>query len=90
MAARATGPAPAGHLYMEEVAERLGVKVTTLRKWRRLHTGPQGFRHAGRIIYPEAAVEAHLAACMAADPHSNPEIRPTNRPIRPHLGRAAA
>jgi hypothetical protein len=90
MPARATGPAPAGCLWPEEVAPKLGVKISTLRKWRFAGRGPASFKVEGRVVYREMTVDAYLADCEAADPSSNPALSPLARAPRPHLRRSTA
>jgi hypothetical protein len=88
MPARISGPAPAGYLWLPDMAKALGVEPSTLHKWRYRRVGPPAVKHAGRLMYPESSIAAHFAACKAADPHSNPELSPLNREKRPHLPRA--
>lgn len=90
MPARPTGPAPAGCLWLEETAPRLGVKPSTLRKWRLTGRGPASFKVEGRVVFKEAVVDAYLANCEAADPSSNPALSPLARAPRPHLRRSTA
>jgi len=92
MPAATTLPAPAGYLWLEQAAERLGVQPSTLRKWRQRRIGPASFKHAGRVVYRETALADHLAGCEAADSRSNPALNPLLRTPEPHItrGRRAA
>ena len=49
-------------LRMEEVSERIGVPVGTLRYWRKTGTGPRAARIGRRVVYREADVEAWINA----------------------------
>lgn len=51
-------------LSAKNVAAFLDVKVATLAKWRRLGTGPQGWRYATDtlVLYPRAKVLEFIAA----------------------------
>ena len=53
-----------------EVARLLGIKTGTLAKWRRERKGPQGwvFASSTRVMYPEEAVLAYLAALTSERP----------------------
>lgn len=90
MPAATTLPAPAGLLWLEDAADRLGVKPSTLRKWRMLRIGPDSFKVAGRVVYRETKIAEYLEACEAADSRSNPELNPLLKKPQPHLSRAAA
>jgi predicted DNA-binding transcriptional regulator AlpA len=43
-------------LRMDEVSDLTGVPLATLRFWRHLGTGPQGFRLGRRVVYDRAEV----------------------------------
>ena len=98
MSAKTILPPPAGCLWLPDAAARLGVKPRTLHTWRTRRVGPPGFRHAGRVVYRESAIEAYLAECEAADSHSNPALNPIKRepvpdiviPDRPVRGQASS
>jgi len=79
------GRAPKGCVWLPEAAVQLGVEPSTLRKWRVRRTGPDSFKHAGRVCYEQVAIDSYLAACKAADSRSNRALAPTARPKRPHL-----
>lgn len=49
-----------GLLRIEEVAERTGVAVSTLRHWRQAKTGPKSARVGRRVVYRASDVEAWL------------------------------
>lgn len=85
MPAKATGPAPAGFMWIDDAAKALGVEVCTLYKWRQKRKGPASFKHAGRLMYRESAIAAHFEACEAADSHSNPQLSPLNRVPQPRV-----
>ena len=55
-------------LSIEDVAERVGRPVATLRFWRHQGTGPRSFRLGGRVAYMAADVEAWIEESYAADP----------------------
>jgi len=55
-------------LTIEDVAERLGRPVATLRFWRHQSTGPKSFRLGGRVVYKAADVESWIEASYAAEP----------------------
>ncbi|MGP4043976.1 helix-turn-helix transcriptional regulator [Streptomyces sp. 2A115] len=52
--------APAGCLRIEGSAPYLGLKLTTLRKWRLLGKGPTGFKIGRHIAYRIADLDAYL------------------------------
>lgn len=78
-------PPPPGCLWLPQAAARLGVRPRTLYTWRYLDKGPAGFRHTGRVVYEEAAIDAYMAECKAADRHSNPALNPVNRAPEPGI-----
>jgi len=43
-------------------AARLGVRTSTLRKWRTLGKGPTGWFHASKtvVVYPVASLDSYL------------------------------
>lgn len=49
-------------LRMEEVSERIGVPVGTLRYWRKTGIGPKAARMGRRVVYREADLEAWIDA----------------------------
>lgn len=85
MPAPTTLPAPAGLLWLEDAAQRLGVQPSTLRKWRMNRRGPASFKHAGRVVYRETALADYLNGCEAADSRSNPALNPLLRKPEPRL-----
>lgn len=85
MPAATTLPAPKGLLWLEDAADRLGVKPSTLRKWRMKRTGPESFKFAGRVVYRETAIDAYIDGCEAADSCSNPDLNPVLRKPEPRL-----
>jgi transposase-like protein len=86
MPAAITLPAPAGLLWLEDAAKRLGVQPTTLRKWRMRRVGPASFKHAGRVVYRESSLVDYLNDCEAADSRSNPALNPLLKLPEPRLG----
>lgn len=72
MSAKTDREPPPGYIWLPTAAERLGVQPRTLHAWRTRNKGPAGFRHAGRVIYRETAIDEYLAECEAADRHSRP------------------
>lgn len=56
-------PAPRARLLrIEQVSERTGVAISTLRHWRQANTGPKSARIGRRVVYREADVEAWIDA----------------------------
>ncbi len=53
-------------LSMEEVAEILGVPLTTVRKWRARREGPRAFRVGKYVKYEPADVRAFIDELKAA------------------------
>lgn len=49
-------------LRIEQVAERTGVSVSTLRHWRHHGTGPKSARIGRRVVYRPEDVDAWIAA----------------------------
>lgn len=74
-----TAAPPEGCLWLKGAAAKLGVQPSTLYKWRHLRIGPPSFRHAGRVVYRETAIDEYLAECEAADSRSNPALNPVLR-----------
>ena len=48
-------------LRIDEVHERTGIPVNTLRYWRHLGTGPRSYRLGRRVVYDAADLDAWLA-----------------------------
>ncbi|NUP53418.1 MAG: helix-turn-helix domain-containing protein [Catenulispora sp.] len=91
MPAPDTLPPPQGYLWLNQAAGRLGVKPSTLRKWRLQRRGPASFKHAGKVIYRETAIQEYLDGCEASDSRSNPDLNPLLRPPQPRIsGRRTA
>lgn len=82
MTAASPGPAPAGFMWIEDTAKALGVKVGTLHKWRYRRVGPPAIRHAGRLMYAEAGIDAYFQA-LADEAESSAVVRAP----RPHVRR---
>lgn len=62
MPPRATAPAKVKHLTEDELAERLGLTVAAVKKWRREDRGPdylkgEGEERTATVRYPVAWVE---------------------------------
>ncbi|MDH6141107.1 hypothetical protein P3T35_003120 [Kitasatospora sp. GP30] len=89
-ASTASSPPPPGCLWLEQAAERLGVKPTTLRKWRAKRKGPASFKYTGRVVYRESAITDYVDGCEAADSRSNPALNPLLRRPEPHVRAARA
>jgi hypothetical protein len=45
-------------MHERELAERWGIAVTTLQKWRQIGYGPAFLKLSARVLYPIEAVEA--------------------------------
>ena len=45
-------------LHERELAERWGIAVTTLQKWRQQSIGPAFLKLSARVVYPIEAIEA--------------------------------
>lgn len=52
-------------LRIEQVSERTGVPVNTLRYWRQLGTGPKSARLGRRVVYRATDVDAWIDAQFA-------------------------
>lgn len=50
----------------EDLAERYGIPLATVRKWRHMGTGPKGARLGRSVRYPLAEVEKWEREQMAA------------------------
>ena len=50
----------------KDVATMLGVKTSTLRKWRQVGKGPRGFAHLGDtvVVYTRASVERFITSLL--------------------------
>lgn len=55
------------YLTTVEVAEWLRTSPESVRFWRHVGTGPQGFRAGRRVLYARADVEAWIAERQAAE-----------------------
>lgn len=82
MPAKTGTPAPAGFMWIDEVATALSIQINTLYKWRYRGIGPAAVRHAGRLMYAESIVEEYLQGLA-------PQPGPTMRAQRPHVANAA-
>lgn len=70
-----------------QAAERLGVSVHTLRKWRRFHRGPRfiklpgserrGRGRAGAVRYRIEDLDAFLAECIVPTENPMPPVAPS-------------
>ena len=80
---------PPGFIYIEDyvdddgsvlpgIASRLGISVSTYRKWRMAGLGPDTIRPRKRVMAREDAVERYLSGLeqSARAPSDNPEMRP--------------
>ncbi len=47
-----------GRLRENEAAQRLGLAVTTLQKWRQRGIGPKFLKFSARVFYPIESIEA--------------------------------
>ncbi|MFD7185547.1 hypothetical protein ACFV90_36995 [Streptomyces sp. NPDC059904] len=78
-------PPPAGHVWIEEAAQRMSLTVQTLYNYRKQGKGPQGIPWPRRLAFNIAEIEAHL------DERRQRAIRPTrlheSRPAEPRLAR---
>jgi hypothetical protein len=61
-----TTPNLPGYYSEREQAARLGLALSSLRRWRRLKFGPTSVRIGRRVLYPHGADEKWLAAQQAA------------------------
>jgi predicted DNA-binding transcriptional regulator AlpA len=75
---------------MEDAAQKLGVKKSTLKKWRAMRKGPASFKLGAWVAYEVAAIDAYVAACKAADSRSNPALNPLTRVPQPRISHRAA
>lgn len=57
-------------LRMDEVSERTGIPVETLRSWRKHNQGPKSARLGGRVAYRERDVEEWINAQFDDDAQS--------------------
>jgi excisionase family DNA binding protein len=60
-----TPPKAIRHLTPEELSERLGIPVETLKRWRRTGDGPKFMRVGRHVRYRLADVEAYEKSCLA-------------------------
>ena len=80
---------PSGFIYIEDyvdddgtvlpgIASRLGISVSTYRKWRMAGLGPDTIRPRSRVMAREDAVERYLSSLeqSARELDCNPEMRP--------------
>jgi hypothetical protein len=84
MPAKTGTPAPAGFMWIDEVATALSIQINTLYKWRYRGIGPAGVRHAGRLMYAESIVAEYLQGLATAS-----QPGPAMRTARPHVANAA-
>ncbi|MGW2223896.1 helix-turn-helix transcriptional regulator [Streptomyces formicae] len=83
--------APEGCLWIEDAATYIGVKLSTLRKWRLLgkRPGPQGFTIGRFIAFRIADLDAYLEGRYQAAMAPSPERQHDSRPPEPRLARRA-
>ncbi|PZG97834.1 hypothetical protein C1I97_25195 [Streptomyces sp. NTH33] len=53
-------------IYIDEIAERLGVRPNTIRTWRYKGRGPRTWRQNGRVVSTVEDIEKYLAAQVKA------------------------
>lgn len=56
------------YMLAKDVARMLGIRTSTLRKWRTLGKGPRGWVHSGKtsVLYPLSGVHAFIATLDVA------------------------
>lgn len=70
-------------LTLDEVSERTGVPVNTLRFYRATRSGgPKTFKLGGRVVALEEDVDAWVSACYHAEDTASPETAGTAGSIR--------
>jgi transposase-like protein len=69
-------PPPAGYVWIDEAARRIGVAKNTLYKWRQTNVGPRGVPFGRKIAYLITDLNAHIEATYKAATEDNPEMRP--------------
>ncbi len=69
------------------VATRLGITVSTYKKWRMAGKGPVMFRHGKRLVARETAVDAWLAGLGEVDEQAAEAAEHDARPPEPRVGR---
>lgn len=78
---------PTGYIFMEDtldadgrpvlgIATRLGISVSTYKKWRMRGIGPVTFKHGKRTVARITAVEEYLAAQAHAASQPSHDSRP--------------
>jgi hypothetical protein len=72
-------PTLPGFYSEEEQAERLGISVVQLRRWRRASVGPKSVRCGRRELYPHGGDEKWLAEKLASA-ETKPALRGRGRP----------
>lgn len=91
---------PPGYLYIEDsldaggnvvagIATRLGISVSTYRKWRLAGKGPDTFRITKKVMARESAVEEWLAEQERAALAPKREMRPPEPRIQHRTPKAA-
>jgi hypothetical protein len=68
-----------GFITDQQQADRLGVTVSTLRRWRRKGYGPKSVKIGRKDYYPETA-DAEFAAAQLAEAEAAAEPRGRGRP----------
>ena len=81
--------APEGSLWIEDAADYIGVKLSTLRKWRLLdkRPGPQGYPIGRFIAFRIADLDAYLEAQYQGALTPDPERQHDSRPPESRLAR---
>lgn len=67
------------------IATRLGITVSTYRKWRMAGKGPATFRHGKRQVARESVVDAYLAG-LGQDEEPAGTAEHDSRPAEPRVG----
>jgi predicted DNA-binding transcriptional regulator AlpA len=81
-------PPPAGYVWIEEAANRLGQAKTTLYKWRQKDVGPTGVEFGRKLAYRIADIDAYLDERYAAATAPKP-AEPEPEPLVPAQHRRA-
>lgn len=87
------GPKPAppkGSLWIEDAAPYLGLKLTTLRKWRLLGKGPVGYNVGRFVAFKISDLDAYLEGQYQAAVTPTDDRLRDSRPPEPRLSRRPA
>jgi predicted DNA-binding transcriptional regulator AlpA len=81
---RMAPPPPAGSVWIDGAARRIGLSVATLRKWRQSDVGPHSYTIGRKVAYELSVLDAWLNGRKKARREPSPDMAPPE-PRRPRV-----